>query len=155
MIVGIDPGQNTGIAVLSSGVITATHTAKGLWEACTWINENVPRGTKIRIEDPTQNKPVFIPKKEMYLIQRGGPNAVSTARIFMRRAQNVGQNKQTTLHLVEWMELKGYRVERVRPTKYTGTKKSHEYVTSLFCAKHLKRTNEHVRDAIMLVVGME
>ena len=154
MIVGIDPGENTGIAVLDSGKITMVHTAKGLWEACTWIHENVPSGTRVRIEDPGKNKPVFMRKEESNDVLRGGQKALGAVRMALRRAQNVGQNKQTARHLVQWLDLKGYKVEAIRPTKFTGTKKNHKFITSLACARHLTKTNEHVRDAIMLVVGL-
>lgn len=155
MIVGIDPGENMGIAVMVGNKITETHTAKGLWEACAWISEHVPPSTLVRIEDPGQNRPVFMRKEEMAAIHRGGQQAASALRMAMKRAQNVGQNKQTTKHLIQWMQNNDYKVEAVRPTQHTGTKRSHEYITKIGCAKHLTRTNEHVRDAIMLVVGYE
>lgn len=137
--IGIDGGKNTGFAVWDRSM----HEFMKLETCDFWtvykyvVDHFTPKNAELFIEDPSQNKPVFMKK------------GVKNQRAFSRVAQNVGSVKRETNLLIEGLELEGFEVKRMVPEKGSMTKlnaKAFKNITG-----YEGRTNEHSRDAGMLV----
>ena len=133
--IGIDPGQNTGIA-LWNGKEIQFMKSMSFWDAIDLLDhyaETIPEAT-IVIENPGLNKPVFHRKVGKKQLQR--------------IAQNVGMNKRDASLLIEYCKMKGFNIREVKPTTEKWDRKDLKMYTGI-----TKRTNEHVRDAVKLVYG--
>lgn len=163
--IGIDPGSKTGIAIWDrkKRVFTELMT-KDLWDAIYYI-----QGVKKRlegkidhitlvVENPNKNAPVFMVNNEKEKIQNALNMAnkkqafteiESVLRIFSRRAQNVGQNKQMATFMIEYFQNIGFNVKEVRPTQ----KKMKDYAFKAITG-YTGRCSQHARDGALLVFGM-
>lgn len=140
--IGIDGGTNTGFAVWDKKE-RRFEVIKTLdfWRVYEYINKYYPaEHTQIVIEDPSQNKPVFV--------RRYDPKSV---RESLKIAQDVGGVKRETEKMIEGLERKEYKVQRVRPMKGSMTKLTADYFRRI--TKYEGSTSEHARDAAMLVFG--
>lgn len=137
--IGIDGGTATGFAVWdrvnkefediqSLNFWTAYHLIVKKYE----VEE-----TEIFIEDPSQNKPVFI--------KRYDPKTVRTA---LKIAQDVGGVKKESEKLAEGLELAGFEVKKIRPSSAKWTDKHFKQVS-----QYKGSTSQHARDAARLVIG--
>lgn len=141
ILIGIDPGVNNGIALLQEGVLSLK--CLNFWETCNFLEtilthawaEEIP--VKCYLEDPTQNKPTF----HRNVNQKG----------MQKISQNVGSNKRDAVLLKEFLENKGVEVILCKPTKYSNTKMEAEVFKKM--TGYTKRTNQHERDAGMLIWG--
>lgn len=99
-------------------------------------------------EAPQKNPPVWLGKT------RHGNRAFASNAALMKAAQNVGQNKQCAILIIEWCERNKVKVITQKPSGKSMTKLTHED----FCFRTGwsvdKQTNEHTRDAAMLVWGL-
>lgn len=147
--IGIDPGKNTGIGVWSSTKkkILGLHCLD-FWDAHFFIINAIntylyyeDKELMIVIEDPNLNKPVF-PSKIRYIHE---------LRQWMKVAQNIGSNKRDAQLWIDYCKYMKAPFATVRPSKKTYTKLTSDQFNKMTGWKG--RSNEHSRDAIMLVFG--
>ena len=131
MIIGIDPGQNTGIAIYDNGWTLLTVP---FWGAIFELSSRISEKPKVFIEDPNLIKPTF-PRKV-------GP------RVRDKISQSVGMNKRDAQLLIRWCELRGLDVTHVKPTRSKVDAKYFKKLTG-----YSKRCSQHARDSAMLIVG--
>lgn len=148
IVIGIDPGQNTGFAVWDSfekkfiSLLTVS-----FWEAISLLQQAKTREDiglcrlEVVVEDVTQNKPIFMKENR----------SKSGVKGFSRIASNVGMNKRDCQLLIQWCEVNGVKVVTVKPTKKSLTKLDAE--SFLKITKYSSSTSQHARDAGMLVFG--
>lgn len=148
IIIGIDPGQNTGFAVWdATGEKFISLLTLSFWEAIGLLQEAKSREDigmsklEVIIEDVTQNKPIFMK----------GNRGKSGVKGFAKIASNVGMNKRDAQLLISWCELNNVKVTKVRPTKKSATKLDQETFAKI--TKYTLRTSQHARDAAMLCFG--
>ena len=147
IIIGIDPGEHTGIAILDQNKKFHLST-KTFWGAIEILN-SYPAGTlKVYIEDPGQNKPVFDHFKiPVEFSRKVGDKLNYIGRI----AQNIGENKRMAKLLIEYCIVRGIEYYAMKPTRKSGTKldiRLFQKYTGFY-----GRCSEHARDAAMLIVG--
>ncbi len=132
-LIGIDPGMNCGWAETNTnGKLIVIKTVK-LWKLITYLNsftETFKENVIIRIEDPN----TWIPFKGQK------HNAC--------RLQGVGGVKQTYKHIIEFLEDNGFEYQN---TRIQGNYKKMTSLKFKQITGWDKPTNEHGRDAAMLV----
>ena len=141
--IGIDTGVNTGIAIWDSRKRTLLSVSsmkihKAMDEVKQWkgIAEATETKLIIRVEDPRQR--TWFGTENMSREEERD------------RLQGVGSVKRDASIWDAFLKDLGVEYEMVAP-KRNITKITHEYFCSITGWK--KRTNEHSRDAAMLVVG--
>lgn len=167
-VIAIDPGESTtGIAEYDADQkrFVNLKTVK-FFEALDYINEKAQnaekedgkiQGIRLVIENPYLNKPVFEMKEEKEAFKKAITDHTikeedrlelhhKTLRIFARRAQNVGMNKQLARFIIEYARRNGFEVIEVRPS---STKLSGEDFKKFI--NYSGTTNQHSRDAAMLL----
>lgn len=170
-VIGIDPGRTCGLALHDTVLKKLTALYSGnMWQAMDMIKQwgQIYDIKRIHIENPGLNKPVFMTSKQKETIkqafeelnqyarvnEQGFNSAVLTIETEMKihtsRAQKVGRNKEIAHQLIEWLQMNNFEVVEIRPFH---PKKSHEEFVEL--TGWPKRTNEHVRDAARLVIGLD
>lgn len=136
LVIGIDPGAQTGYAVFDVLLSELTEArTMTFWEVVERAKELSPRLTYFVVEDPAQNRPVFL---------HGQPTAPQRERI----AQNVGMNKREATLLIEGLHRLGFSVVRVKPTEEKWSSNMFRGVTG-----YDKRVSQHARDAARLCFG--
>lgn len=142
--IGIDPGVNTGFAVYESKSkkILELYTTDfwGCTGAINTLFERLGYGMVVVIEDPNLNKSIHW--NQIPDIKKLGINGQC------KFAQNVGMNKKEADLIIKYLKLKGIPHKAIKPT---ASKKDAIYVKRVTGYKG--STNEHTRDAIMLVFG--
>jgi len=134
-IIGVDPGVHTGIAVYDCQSKSFTKVKSlSWWDAYWFIVEYNRDSCLIAIENSSTQKRIW---------QRGGGK---TARVMGAIGRSIGQNNADAKRLQSGLERKCFRVVSVKPKH---TKMSAVQVKALTGCK--LRTNEHNRDAIMIV----
>ena len=143
IFIGIDTGVNTGIAIWdnrkrSLESVSSTEIHRAMEEVKHWKGVAEEAGTKIvvRVEDPRQR--TWFGTENMSREEE------------RKRLQGVGSVKRDASIWDAFLKDLGVEYEMVAP-KRNATKMSHEYFCSISGWK--KRTNEHGRDAAMLVLG--
>lgn len=135
MIVGVDPGRKTGIAVYDETArkLVACKTLDW-WDAIDYLMDAGNDYLRIQfiVEDPSQNKPTFT---------RGLPDAMRD-----RVSQNVGANKEMARLMIERLRLAGHKTSAVRPSR---SKWNDEAFRSHFT--YSGRVSQHARDAARLI----
>lgn len=143
-VIGIDPGKHTGFAVYdrhtrqlidlrTSTFWTTVFDLERYLEDCGALNFEVV------IEDVTQLKAVF---------QKQGDGS---SRKREHIAQGVGSVKRDAELLIQFIEAKGIRLNKMVPRKGGTSKMKVEAFNAL--TKWNKSSSEHSRDAAMLVFG--
>ncbi len=137
VLIGIDPGVNTGIAVKhKEGELVLTTVT--FWETIIELNANTVKGRKLLvvIEDPNLNRPTFAKK------------GVSAGEIkkFGKVSQNVGMNKMMARLLIEYCELNKIPVQTVRPKTAKWTAEALKAYTG-----YVGKSSQHARDAAKLI----
>lgn len=153
ILIGVDPGSITGICVWDNerqriaDMKSMSHIEFMEW---VMINKDIYK-VLVVIENPNLNQPVFMTKEEKELIFGKDKEKSDLAlRILLRRAQNIGMNKQIAKTLMEFLESKGIDFAPIRPyLKKMDAEQFKSYT------KWAGRTNQHNRDAARLVYGME
>jgi hypothetical protein len=140
-VIGIDCGVKTGLAVWDRKEKQfAEIETYDFWSAFFRIFGKADHEeTLIFVEDPSKNKPVFIKK------------GVHGGRQALKIAQNVGGVKRESQLMIDGLKHAGYEVKAVRPKKGSMTKLKAEAFKQI--TGYTGRTNEHTRDAAMLVFG--
>jgi len=143
---GIDPGVKTGIAVWNTDAQSfTTLETLSFWQAYDEILRYDPKTTVIIVEDPGRLKVYW-------------KRAVDINKM-AKIAGDVGANCEQARLLIERLTELGYTVHSYVPTG--RTKRGGAWKKSKEAAKHFKditgyegRTNEHTRDAGMMVYGL-
>lgn len=161
VFIGIDGGKQTGFALW----IPATHSHGYFKEIITidfWtaffkvVNltcQYNARGTKVIVvvEDPNENAPVF---KIDYLYRSTKATHIGKLNAVAKKGQNVGSVKRESALMIQGIKrLTHFDMEvlTVRPTGGTMTKLKAGPFKAM--TKWEGRTNEHSRDAAMIVFG--
>lgn len=136
--VGIDPGINTGYAVYDAHLkeIVKMETTT-FWSVFELIETHYPFNTVIVIETPK--------KTRLYARQDGLEGHRQREKV----AANAGGNAREAELLADGLELSGYTVLRITPTRHKLDAREFARITKI-----TEKTNQHVRDAVMLVFGV-
>ena len=133
-LIGIDPGQSTGLAVLDPDHrhVLSVYTFT-FWEAYEFVTNG------------------FTPGKTLVVIEDGGlvshiwsAKTVTTKRAAMEAGRRIGRNNQDARRLIEGLRKAGFPVLANKPRR---TKRTAAQVKEL--TGFTGKTNEHTRDAIM------
>lgn len=134
--IGIDCGKNTGIAICYDGKIKLINS--DFWHAFHYIKDTFDtEKTKVIIEDPSKIRTIYAKNRHQ--------SKMATAKI----AQDVGGVKRESELLADGLEWAGFLVERVKPNNTKKDAKTIKRITG-----YGGRSNEHTRDALMLVYGL-
>lgn len=138
VIVGIDPGVNTGVAIGSheDPTLPIIFQTLDFWGVYDKVAKYNPDHTGIVIE-------VANAKRVMYLRVDGNSDA---GRVRENMAAKIGSNRREAELLASRFEAMGFPVVRVTPTRTKWDADELKRRTGITA-----RTNEHVRDAIRLV----
>ena len=147
--------SNNGIAVWSSldkkfNKLCTLEFWAAYFYFCEWItlHKSGTINLNVIIEDNTQNKPRFTEKYKTKIAgKRNNEDSV-----LEHISQSIGENKAVAKLWIKFFENNGIKVQRIKPTKKSITKISHQQFCKMthFDGKH---SNEHSRDAAMLVYG--
>ena len=153
ILIGVDPGSITGVCVWDvdrqriADMKSMSHIGFMEWVV---VNKDMYE-VLVVIEDPNLNQPVFMTKEERGQIFGRDKDASELAlRILLRRAQNIGMNKQIAKTLMEFLESKGIDFAPFRP--YMKKMDAEQFKSYTGWAG---RTNQHNRDAARLVYGLK
>jgi hypothetical protein len=159
LYIGIDCGNNTGFAVwhsnkkefLEIGSCTFWESIDKIIEYC--LLSNILYDIVFIIEDVVAHSSTFGATKT-YQSTQGNHNQKIGA--VCKQAERVGSVKDKTTLTLEFLERQqklsdNLTIKKIPPTKASGTKVSAEYFNKL--TGWDKRSNEHGRDAAMLVFG--
>jgi len=144
--IGIDGGKHIGVAIFDDTTRFLETKLLDFWDCIKELETYANTGIDvvIEIEAPQNNKPVFIPKI-------AGLSKAATLKI----AQDVGRVKRESELISEFAKKNGFIVNERTPGKNSMTKSSNDFVQNLIKSKNVNfpnsRTNEHTRDAIMLI----
>lgn len=161
--VGIDPGQETtGIAIWNNKQMKFTDLmTKSFWETIKWMNQlkesrktnskGLVKHVQFWIENPYLNKPVFpiASETQMFkdaIIEQDEELQAKALRMFSRRAQNVGMNKELAKKMIEIARMKGFVVKEIRPSKSKINAEDFRQKTGW-----IGKGSQHARDAACLV----
>ncbi len=152
IMIGVDPGSITGVCVWDPDrqkildMQSMSHVEFMEWII---IGDGVYHMV-VAIENPNLNQPVFMTKEETGIIfGRDRIQSDTALRILLRRAQNIGMNKQIAKTFMEFMESKGIAFVPIRPFRKKMDAEQFKNLT-----KWEGRTNQHNRDAAILVFGL-
>jgi len=152
ILIGVDPGSITGVCVWNPerekilDMQSMSHIKFMEWV----LTGKEVYNMVVAIENPNLNQPVFMTREETNIIFGTDPTEkVSALRILLRRAQNIGMNKQIAKTLMEFMESKGIDFVPIRPFRKKMDAEQFKNLT-----KWEGRTNQHNRDAAILVFGL-
>lgn len=143
VVVGIDPGTRTGLAIVENGKLKSLQTTTP-WAAivaCMGLRQ----AEKVAyIEDAGLNPPIWDTFKAAH----------RSRAAFGKVAQNVGMNKGLARLMVEALEDIGFEVVRVAPSarrRRRGPVPTKVTAADFRKLTGLKRTSEHARDAYFLI----
>lgn len=151
--IGIDPGNKTGFASWDSGKKKfISIQTMNFWNAIAMID--IARGVfrppniHVVIEDCTQNPPVFGIDKTYQMTKGVHSNKL---RAVAKHGMNIGTVMEKTSLMIEWLKRNEIPYTAVKPGKKSMTKLKADSFKNI--TKWEGRTNEHERDAAMLVFG--
>lgn len=162
VIIGIDPGDNTGVAKLvrepeaSAGVAFRVVQTYDFWSCFDYVTKNFEQtSTVLVIEQGGLNRPIFRRvddrMREQYTKQGrsiGSKEEESFKRAQDRAAQNVGQANEQALLLIKGFKRLGFYVIPVRPVGKKYQAWTAEVIREL--TAYDGRTNPHTRVATCL-----
>lgn len=152
IVIGIDPGEYTGYALSIDGKLVKLETLT-FWQAIKELErEGVqakkvtgePLTMRVYIEDPEQNKTTFLVKN--------GTHRPNDVRRLMKISRDVGRNSQDARRLIEYAESQGLEVIKIRPNGRSLSKANAE-TFQMYYPYWTKRTNQHERDAALMIFG--
>ena len=158
---GIDPGSSdrTGFAIKTGDSFERVESCE-LWEFFEIAKEMITKGVLVVIEDPNMDSTVFRGRTNMHGI------TLKDYRQDMMMAQSVGKNKGVASAILTFFAAHKVDVLCIAPSSRKQvtnktcslapynmpTKCSHEQFIEF--TKYGKQTNEHGRDAAMLIATM-
>ena len=155
LYLGLDGGNHIGFAIWDPSLKKFTKLVTyDFWQCINEI-DNLRKDSFLYgkqlivvVEDVSQNKPIFKLQK-VYQITKGIHNSKLAAA--GKVAESVGRVKQTSDLLIKYCESQNIQVIKKRPRKNSNTKMKSDQFKRL--TGYPDRTNEHSRDAAMLVFG--
>jgi hypothetical protein len=142
IIIGVDPGVNTGICVYKPELKKIEKLITGdFWDLIDLLHEYQIAGAYLGVimEDPNGNKPIF--------------NRGVDGRRASKIAQNVGANKRDATLISDYCVRTFISIRGVVPSSRSLTKLSAEQFASI--TGWTARSSSHSRDAAMLVWGIQ
>jgi hypothetical protein len=138
--IGIDPGKQTGLAIYDrkDGKLVEVRT-DDFWGVYGYVTLHDTDRVEVVIENPA------LIKRPMY----SRLNKVQGASVRENMASKIGENRREAELLIEGLRQRGFTVKEVKPTQ---TKMDADEFKRL--TKYQGKTNQHVRDAAMLVYGL-
>ena len=135
IVIGVDPGRHTAIAIMIHGIIHECATYD-FWDFFLWLEQNEfdKDTTLFVVEDGAKVAPTF----------HHGANNKADSQINKR----IGRNHESGDLLAEGVRRMGYQVAR-RPPRHTKKSRQEMYRQTGYEG----RTNEHERDAMALIIG--
>lgn len=149
--IGIDAGKKTGFAIWDSKKKKfeeiSTTDFWGVIERIRLLDEEHGiENLKFRVEDPSQNKAIHWNQKDLSRYKSGSRQELNAA---CKIAQSVGSNKREATLILDFLEKIKANYRGVKPTtRKTDAKRFKNYTG------WTGKTNEHNRDAAMLVLGL-
>lgn len=153
--IGIDAGQKNGFAIWNSGArqFESIETLS-FWDCIEKLTEIKSRCDRTRqeltvvIEDVTQNPVVFLVASTY---QKTAGNHSQKLGAVAEQSRRVGTVWDKTVLIIEWCERYKVKIIRLRPSKKSMTKMKADTFNNM--TKWKEKTNEHERDAALLVFG--
>lgn len=147
MILGIDGGAKTGLALIDRGNLIYTKTVKS-GDVLSFLSnlKRIYNYQEAVIEKPST--------KFLYARHFTKGNKVLSEGGKIRLAQNVGMNQQIIKEIVERLESMGIIVLQTQPRRGMS-KWDKEYWKRVFNCGEFKLPSEHVRDAAILARAWE
>lgn len=141
ILIGIDPGVNTGVATYSrpSKKLLDLKTTD-FWGAYDYVISHPIHTVRIYIETPNSKRPMYADSDKL---------AGGRQRVAELMASRIGSNRREATLLADRLESLGYMVERVKPI----TEKWDAATFKLY-TKFTGRCSQHARDAAKLVYGL-
>jgi hypothetical protein len=134
MIIGIDPGKDTGIAIFENLKLTNLITTN-TYGLIVFLQENKDRIEFAVVENSKGQKAMF---------KKGG---FANNRIAAACGRNVGEIDGEVRVITEACEAMSIELKKITP-RAKGKKLNSEIFKDLF-PEYLKQTNQHTRDAAM------
>jgi hypothetical protein len=137
MIIGIDPGKKTGIAIFKNKELEEVRTLSP-YQTVLFIQENSDKIKRAIIE---------YSKNQSYIFQE--PKLRSRPSAFGKIGRNIGQVDGLCELYIECLETNEIPVGKISPLSKGHKYKSEEFKS--YFPKFKGRTNEHERDATKIV----
>ena len=135
--IGIDGGKTNGYAIWDKqNQVVVSYDIYNFWELIEVLSGLDNSEVMIHLEYPNFNKPTFC---------RGKYDKA----ILDRKAQNVGSVKRTSELIKEYLELHNIQHKLVRPLSRKFNAEMFNKLTGI-----TDSSNQHERDAVMLVYGL-
>ena len=140
--IGIDPGADTGVCIWDADLqeILFLQTLS-FWEVIGMLSkyrQEQRNHLTVIVEDPNLNKGIHWHQKK----------SVDGFNPATKVAQNIGMNKKEAELILRYLQINKFKYKAVRPT---ARKIKADYSSRL--SGYKERTNQHERDAAMLVIG--
>lgn len=139
--IGIDPGVDTGICIWDADkkviVDLITLNFWSVIDLVLYYQKLKDTVLTVVVEDPNLNKAIHWNQKKSV----GGLNAAT------KIAQNVGMNKKEASLILQYLKINDFQYKAIKPTARKVTASYFKQLTG-----YEKRTNQHCRDAAMLVI---
>lgn len=134
--VGIDPGVNTGVAVWNPTTKKFDQMLTlDFWQTLSFIEKNNHKDVFFVLENPDLIKPMY-----------GKKSSIQKKEVRDAINQRIGKNKAMALLYLEYLEIQGANYISIKPVSKKKNKSVFQKITG-----YSQRTNQHVRDAGMLV----
>jgi hypothetical protein len=144
--IGIDPSKGVAIYNRDAKRLMALINTD-FWDIIEIIRTHIILGKEFVVvcEAPHLNQPVWHATSNR---DRG----ISSVPMYGKICQNVGMNKQDAKRIIEYCELRKIKIITQRPNARSMTKLDKEMFERI--TGWDKNSNEHTRDAAMLVFGL-
>lgn len=144
-LIGIDPGRKTGLAIYDRQKKQLENvTSTDFWGLISFLSDFKARpDIKVYIENPNGNSGLYL--------KRSKALAGYSESVKLETAQRIGRNKEQAYLIIEYCSRYDIPHIALTPTKRSGTKKNSTDFKKL--TGYGPKTNEHGRDAAMLVFG--
>lgn len=151
--IGIDPGVSTGYAVRRQGSHRDGFISLGttsFWAAFESIRQIAKKADRVRafVEDPAQNRFAYDRHVKEIIGRRDRAQVTRVLAVVGKIQRDAGGNGREARLLSEGLAAIGVEVVLVRPMSRKVNQTMFKTITG-----HPDRTNQHVRDAGMLIMG--
>jgi hypothetical protein len=138
-LIGIDPGAQTGLAIYDrqQKKLVELRTTD-FWNAYGFVTLHDEKRVEVFIENPG------LIRRPVYQRLSGESGANRREKV----ASNIGENRREAELLIQGIKARGFNVREIKPTQKKMDAKDFKRITG-----YVGSTNQHVRDAGMLVFG--
>ena len=150
LIVGLDPGEQTGVAAYDPRARRLRFcTSMSFWKAVQWFNTAL--GPIEPIDGLSPGPVVRVVIEDARKLPIYGRHGAVRGRRRDKLVRNIGRIDRDTQLWVEYLERRGYRVLLARPSR----EQKWDAATFKRITRYQGRTNQHARDAGMLVFALK